>query len=63
MFSFGKMLNSVVLALACSSLTSAAPYSPTVKYSTHRTREIGSLKVEPYHPPTTYKVGNSCRVI
>ncbi|KAL1719120.1 Fungalysin metallopeptidase-domain-containing protein [Schizophyllum commune] len=55
MFSFGKMLNSVVLALACSSLTSAAPYSPTVKYSTHRTREIGSLKVESYHPPTTYK--------
>ncbi|KAL1742462.1 Fungalysin metallopeptidase-domain-containing protein [Schizophyllum fasciatum] len=55
MFSFGKMLNTVVLALACSSLTSAAPWSPAVKYSTHRTREIGSLKVESYHPPTTYK--------
>ncbi|TRM70588.1 Fungalysin metallopeptidase-domain-containing protein [Schizophyllum amplum] len=55
MFSFGKMLNAVVLALACSTVN-AIPWDATVKYSTHRTREISpALTVESYHPPTTYK--------
>ncbi|TRM58391.1 Fungalysin metallopeptidase-domain-containing protein [Schizophyllum amplum] len=55
MFSFGKMLNAVVLALACSSVN-AVPWDATVKYSTHRTREISpALTIEAYHPPTTYK--------
>ena len=57
MFSFGKMFNAVVLALACSSVVTAAPWDATAKFSTHRTRELArGLTVESYHPPTTYKV-------
>ncbi|KAI5822705.1 hypothetical protein K523DRAFT_358185 [Schizophyllum commune Tattone D] len=56
MFSFGKMFNAVVLALACSSVVTAAPWDATAKFSTHRTRELArGLTVESYHPPTTYK--------
>ena len=48
---------SVLLAVACASMASAAPFSQNVKYATHRTRELSSgAKIQIYHPPSTYQV-------
>ncbi|KAI3616646.1 putative extracellular elastinolytic metalloproteinase precursor [Moniliophthora roreri] len=50
MASFKKILSSVLLAILYASSTDAKP-------STHRVRTVGrrALKVESYHPPTTFK--------
>uniref|UniRef100_A0A0W0GDM7 Extracellular metalloproteinase n=2 Tax=Moniliophthora roreri TaxID=221103 RepID=A0A0W0GDM7_MONRR len=50
MASFKKILSSVLLAIVYASSTDAKP-------STHRVRTVGSraLKIESYHPPTTFK--------
>ncbi|ESK83701.1 putative extracellular elastinolytic metalloproteinase precursor [Moniliophthora roreri MCA 2997] len=50
MASFKKILSSVLLAIVYASSTDAGP-------STHRVRTVGSraLKIESYHPPTTFK--------
>ncbi|TRM64075.1 Fungalysin metallopeptidase-domain-containing protein [Schizophyllum amplum] len=56
MFSFDRFSTTVVLALACSSVTGATPWVSPSSYSTHRIHQIGrSFTVESYHPPTTYK--------
>ncbi|EEB91316.1 hypothetical protein MPER_10340, partial [Moniliophthora perniciosa FA553] len=50
MASFKKILSSVLLAIVYASSTDAKP-------STHRVRTVGrrALKVESYHPPTTFR--------
>ncbi|KAL1740948.1 Fungalysin metallopeptidase-domain-containing protein [Schizophyllum fasciatum] len=56
MFHTTQLLSAVTAALACSSAAIAAPWDTASKHSTHRTREISpSLKLETYHPPSTYK--------
>lgn len=57
MVAFNKFFTTVFLAIAYASVSQAVPYSQDVKHSTHRVREIGrGLKVEVYHPQTSYTV-------
>ncbi|KAF9057048.1 Fungalysin metallopeptidase-domain-containing protein [Panaeolus papilionaceus] len=56
MVSFNKLLSSIIVALAYASTSSAAPFTPSVKFSTHHTREVGNgLKVETFHPSSTFE--------
>lgn len=58
MVSFNKFFTSVFLAVVYASSTAfAAPWEPSAKYATHRVREVSSdLKLETYHPESTYEV-------
>ncbi|KIY64881.1 hypothetical protein CYLTODRAFT_401264 [Cylindrobasidium torrendii FP15055 ss-10] len=51
MVGFTKLLSFVFLALSAS----AAPLAPAAKHATHRLRQIRDVKVETYHPKTTYQ--------
>ncbi|KAF8149160.1 Fungalysin metallopeptidase-domain-containing protein [Crassisporium funariophilum] len=57
MVAFNKILSSVLLAIAYSSVASAfQEREATVKHSTHRVRHISrELKLETFHPETTYE--------
>ncbi|KIY72625.1 hypothetical protein CYLTODRAFT_449783 [Cylindrobasidium torrendii FP15055 ss-10] len=51
MVGFTKLLSFVLLAMAAN----AVPVAPSSKHATHRLREIRDVKVETYHPKTTYQ--------
>lgn len=54
-----KFLSSVLLAVIYASLSSALISRDVPPHSTHRTRHINrELKLETYHPTTTYEVIN-----
>ncbi len=60
MTSFSKLLYSVLIALLYASTTTATPLLSTSKHGTHRTRTLGadgSLKLETFHPESTFEVG------
>lgn len=55
-----RFLSIVCLSLVFATSTGANPTPLYPRHATHRTRHIGrDLKLEVYHPPTTYEV---CRV-
>jgi extracellular elastinolytic metalloproteinase len=58
MFSFNKLLKTVLVAMACASITAAAPWPSSAKHETHRVRLVGrnSLKLETFHPASTFEV-------
>ncbi|KAI0074228.1 hypothetical protein K474DRAFT_1648272 [Panus rudis PR-1116 ss-1] len=53
---FNQYFASVFLAIAYATLSSAVSFVPNVKHATHGTRFVGrDLKVETYHPKSTYE--------
>ncbi len=59
MASFSKLLSSVLIALLYASTTTATPWPSISKHTTHRTRTVGpdgSLKLETFHPESTFEV-------
>ena len=57
MFAFKQVFASVLLAILFASAVIAAPYPASSKYATHSRREISpGVKIEVYHPQSTYEV-------
>ena len=57
MVAFNKFFSSVLLAVLYASFSNAVPSASDAKHSTHRVRHIGrGLKVETFHPASTYEV-------
>ena len=55
--SFNKFFTSVYLAVVYASLTNVVPSPLSPDHSTHRVRHIGrDLKIESYHPPSSFEV-------
>lgn len=54
---FNTFFTSVLLAVLYASFTDAAPWPVASKHGTHHARHITrDLKIDTYHPETTYKV-------
>lgn len=55
-----KLLSSVLLAVTYASMSTAFVANDVPNHSTHRTRHISrELKLETFHPATTYEVRNT----
>ncbi|KAH8101640.1 Fungalysin metallopeptidase-domain-containing protein [Cristinia sonorae] len=57
---FGKFGSSIILAVLYAALARGTPMPFAAKHATHHVREISSdLKLESYHPPTSYQTFGS----
>ena len=63
MVSFNKFFTSVSLAIVYASVSNAAPSPISAKFSTHRVRTIGNVKVEAYHPKASYEVSKHLMLV
>ena len=59
-----KLFSSVLLAVTYASMSAALVAKDVPNHSTHRTRHISrDLKLETYHPPTTYEVRSAITIL